>query len=415
MRDTVLGIFKHNDELFYVKRRNGLRTFPGYTSFPGGKVDKGESLKEAMVRELNEELDIIVSESHLKCIGSAVAPDFNPYRFKVHYYVIEMDERPSFVLDEGEIASGFWMKPSDFLLEYQKGLHLIIPPMEKICDYFISGDAGEVDFSLVVDEDKVPMIATLGGVHQIMPRSLTVPPATRTNSFLIGDTLIDPSPQDEAELARFENTLVDFEIKKIMLTHHHGDHHKYAPALARKWGVPIYLSADTKERIEGYDAKYFSEISLHILGEGDVLTQWNGFDVLIMEVPGHDEGQLAPYSANLAWFIAGDLFQGIGTVVVGGDEGDMVKYFSSLEKVIDLGPKCVIPSHGIALGGTNILEKTLEHRRMREDQVLDMHVKGMSLEEMLKSIYFDLPEKLIKYARANIESHLEKLRIEGKI
>ena len=415
MRDTVLGIFKHGDELFFVKRQNGLRTFPGYTSFPGGKVDRGETLHEAMVRELNEELDIIIEPEHLKSIGFAEAPDFNPYRFRVHYFLIEMDEKPSFVMDEGEIASGFWLSPTEFLKEYQRGEHLIIPPMQMICEYFMKGNNSEDNFTLIVDEEKVPMIATLGEVFQIMPRSLTVPPATRTNSFFIGDTLIDPSPQDEEELLRFENTLLDFDIKKIMLTHHHGDHHKYAPFLARKWNVPIYLSADTKVRIEGYDENYFSEIELNILNDGDKLTSWNGDDVLVMAVPGHDEGHLAPYPTSKKWFIAGDLFQGIGTVVVGGDEGNMIKYFSSLEKVIALSPSCVIPSHGIALGGTNILEKTLEHRKMRENQVLDMLNKGLSLEEMLKNIYFDLPEKLIKYARANIESHIDKLRTEGKI
>jgi ribonuclease/clavin/mitogillin len=152
-----------------------------------------------------------------------------------------------------------------------------------------------------------------------------------------------------------------------------------------------------------------------IVKEGDTLTTWLGKDVKIIEVPGHDEGQLAIMPEAKEWFLAGDLFQGVGTVVVGGVEGNMTKYFHTLEKVIALKPKCVVPSHGIALGGTNILEKTLEHRKFREDQIMEMYISGLSLDQMLSQIYFDLPEKIIKYARANIESHIDKLKMENKI
>jgi len=88
----------------------------------------------------------------------------------------------------------------------------------------------------------------------------------------------------------------------------------------------------------------------------------------------------------------------------------MTKYFHTLQKVIELNPNCVIPSHGIALGGTEILKKTLEHRKFREDQIKKMMDKGMDIEQMLAAIYFDIPEKILKYARANIVSHVDKIK-----
>src|SRR5690606_18596678 len=125
--------------------------------------------------------------------------------------------------------------------------------------------------------------------------------------------------------------------------------------------------------------------------------------------------QIALAAEDMSWFIAGDLFQGLGTVVIGGEEGDMVKYFKTLERIITLSPKVVYPSHGIPLGGTTILEKTLEHRRTRENQILVMHQKGLSEKGMLETIYENVPKALWPYALQNIRKHLEKLKIEGKI
>ena len=93
----------------------------------------------------------------------------------------------------------------------------------------------------------------------------------------------------------------------------------------------------------------------------------------------------------------------------------MAKYMDSLQKVIDLDPKCVVPSHGVALGGTNILQKTMEHREMREKQILKLFKLGKNINQILDEIYFNIPSKVRKYAAANIQSHLKKLRSEGHL
>eukprot|EP00965_Chrysotila_dentata_P246327 6207094-Pleurochrysis_carterae.AAC.3 len=48
-----------------AERPQGKR-LAGYWEYPGGKVDSGESPETALVRELREELDIVVDESALK-------------------------------------------------------------------------------------------------------------------------------------------------------------------------------------------------------------------------------------------------------------------------------------------------------------------------------------------------------------
>ena len=37
----------------------------------------------------------------------------------------------------------------------------------------------------------------------------------------------------------------------------------------------------------------------------------------------------------------------------------MKKYFQSMEKIINIGPDVIFPSHGIALGGVEKLKETL--------------------------------------------------------
>ena len=90
----------------------------------------------------------------------------------------------------------------------------------------------------------------------------------------------------------------------------------------------------------------------------------------------------------------------------------MKKCFNSLQRVIDLKPKNVIPSHGIIIGGTHKVEETLKHRQMRENQIKELMSKNATMDEMIKSIYPELEERLIKYARKTIEAHLEKINLE---
>jgi len=56
-----------------------------------------------------------------------------------------------------------------------------------------------------------------------------------------------------------------------------------------------------------------------------------------------DEGQLALMPDNRAWCIVSDLIQGVGTVVIAAPEGNMKKYFESLERVIALDPAASPP------------------------------------------------------------------------
>ncbi|MAX66274.1 MAG: MBL fold metallo-hydrolase [Bacteriovoracaceae bacterium] len=427
MKKAVSLILRYNDKIFYIVRQNYLKAFPGYTAFPGGKVDQQDSvsdfrntllntLKREAKEELGVDLQVLLGENfsnQCRMIAKASSPAFNPLQFETYFFLVDLDSIPHFVVDETEAMEFGWKEPEEILYEYESGMRLMIEPIKKILGRLNQKNESYFDFDSR-PLDKVPYISPLGGLKQVMPKSNTVPPAQRTNSFLFGDsamTLVDPSPKNTDELEAYLDAIKGFKIKNIMITHHHFDHHQFSPLIAQTLKVNILISEDSFKRIRkkaGED--YFGSVEINFLHEEKVINYWQGEEVKAYAIPGHDEGHFGLAPQSLRWFIVGDLFQGIGTVVVGGEEGDMTKYLDSLKKVIQMNPDCVIPSHGIAMGGVNILQKTLDHRLLREQQVKELSEKGKSLDEILHVLYFNLPQNLHRYARANIKAHLERLK-----
>jgi mutator protein MutT len=57
--DVVAGIIVR-DKRFLAAKRSATMQWPGFWEFPGGKVEAGESLGDALRRELLEELSIAI-------------------------------------------------------------------------------------------------------------------------------------------------------------------------------------------------------------------------------------------------------------------------------------------------------------------------------------------------------------------
>lgn len=443
MKESVSAILIHEDDFFIIQRQNYLRAFPGYYSFPGGKVDKEDHdfsvdlgctdidnhLLVALRRELKEELGIDLLElkeqgvvSKIVKFASAVTPDFNPHRFKNHYFKVILNKRLELHAEEGEAQKSFWINSHSAFEQYNKSEMLVVPPMITILNDLdrdiLSED--EIDPNLKYDsQTEVPLIVPVAGVRQFLPLSNTFPPANRTNCFLLGDddqkmVLVDPSPKCGEELKKLYHSLREYRVDLVFLTHHHPDHHQYATDMARHYNCPMMMSADTQARImEKYGVDYFADIEIQLAKEGDILTRSCRHDIEIISTPGHDEGQLTLVRADKAWAIVSDLIQTIGTVVIGGDEGDMNKYFRSLERVIKISPMNIFPSHGIGMGGVHKLEETLKHRLIREKQVNEFKDQGLTQKQMLSEIYPNLPERLHKYALLTIDAHLKKIEQFG--
>lgn len=430
IKRAILVILKVADEILVIKRQSHLKAFPGYMSFPGGKIEAEDQNicipsdfnfptddLGAIVREIEEELGVNLLADRIKkqildwkLVGKAITPNFNPVRFDSRTYLIELQKKVDIKINCSEIVTADWKRIPTLLEEFKLGKFACIPFFRKLLKH-IQNNQKDVCTRDLIKEDDIPVLEYISGVLQIMPKSLTLPPADRTNSFILTDLqdiLIDPSPRDEAELEEYFKIVSQYPLKEIFITHHHPDHHQFAEVIAEKMGLDLRMSSFTYQRLKD---KFENQV-VHLASDGDVLGTWKGRPITVYAVPGHDEGQLALAPQCLSWFLAGDLFQGIGTVVIPTKEGDMKKYFSSLQKVIDLRPAYIIPSHGIPLGDTYILEATLKHRKMREHQVRQLLAAGKNEREMLQEIYPDLPENIQRLALQNIKSHIVKIKAE---
>jgi glyoxylase-like metal-dependent hydrolase (beta-lactamase superfamily II)/8-oxo-dGTP pyrophosphatase MutT (NUDIX family) len=439
--DAVTAVLVHDGDIYLARRQLRLAAFPGYQAFPGGKVDRtdgNEPLAEpvfagheprlirALSRELNEELcfDLIANAGRVESIrlmGIALTPPAAPVRFNTHFYRIDLRQRPDFTLCEPELESGGWAGAAQWLEQYQQGELLLAPPtwsaLRALALDPLSCDAGFFDFS---DTTLLRPFEAVFGVRQYFVRSNTIPPAMHTNCFLLGDEdahriLVDPSPNSREELERLIVAAGKVGFHEVFLTHHHPDHRQHADEVARRAGVPIGMSADTLQRIRRLQPQFAADLRVKTYADGDAVTRWLGHSVRALAVPGHDEGQLALMPDNKAWCIVGDLIQGVGTVVIAPPEGDMRKYFATLERIIALQPRAIFPSHGLGLGGAHYLEQALQHRRMREAQIKTLFDAGRSMDEMLAEVYQGVDAHLLPLARINIESHLAKLRLDGVI
>ena len=106
MIDVVAAVIKKNN-LYFIAQRNRNKYFAYYWEFPGGKVDNQETFKNALKREIKEELAInirvfnhIASEKHKD----------EKINVNVHYFLCEsLDE--NIILSEHEDMK--WVQKND--------------------------------------------------------------------------------------------------------------------------------------------------------------------------------------------------------------------------------------------------------------------------------------------------------------
>ena len=112
---VLVGLREHRDgpTVLLTRRQEDLRHHAGQISFPGGRVDDGESLLAAALRETREEVGLP---------ATAIAPIgwLDPYAtitgFHVYPLVATLDAESPLRPNPGEVAEAFEV-PLDFLLD----------------------------------------------------------------------------------------------------------------------------------------------------------------------------------------------------------------------------------------------------------------------------------------------------------
>jgi len=86
----ILGVgalILDGESILLIER--GKEPFKGYWSIPGGAVETGERLEEALIREVQEETGLIVQVERLVEIFERIIPDTISDRTKHHYVLID--------------------------------------------------------------------------------------------------------------------------------------------------------------------------------------------------------------------------------------------------------------------------------------------------------------------------------------
>ena len=72
---VVAAVIREGNKIFATQR--GYGEFKGFWEFPGGKIEDGETLQEALVREVREELDVEILVGDLIDTIEYDYPDFH--------------------------------------------------------------------------------------------------------------------------------------------------------------------------------------------------------------------------------------------------------------------------------------------------------------------------------------------------
>jgi 8-oxo-dGTP diphosphatase len=73
--EVVAAVIYKEGEIFTTQR--GYGEFEGLWEFPGGKIEAGEDAKDALVREIQEELGVLVKVNDLICTTEYDYPTFH--------------------------------------------------------------------------------------------------------------------------------------------------------------------------------------------------------------------------------------------------------------------------------------------------------------------------------------------------
>lgn len=233
-------------------------------------------------------------------------------------------------------------------------------------------------------------------------RTPTLPPATHTNCYRLGDTVVDPAspePEEQVRLAAWAGP-----IRRIVLTHAHGDHVGGVLDLAARTGAGIYAHADAPVPFP----------LTGTLADGERIDTGAG-TLVAWHTPGHADGHLVFQIEGTGEVICGDLVAGEGTIVLVPPEGSLAAYLASLARVRAFATT-LWPAHGGPQPAA-LADHYVAHRHRRTEQFLAVLREGgpASPAAIAAAVYAGVPGANLQIAAMQVLTHLDWLHAHGRV
>ncbi|MEE2644764.1 MAG: MBL fold metallo-hydrolase [Myxococcota bacterium] len=259
-------------------------------------------------------------------------------------------------------------------------------------------------------------------IYRLPLRSPTLPPATTTNCYLLGErtiTVVDPAAVQASTRASLQKELevrvaAGASIAGVFLTHHHRDHIGSAAWVAERYDCPIWAHRESAARLP--------ELSITKIGEGGLMIDDHPWQ--LVETPGHAPGHLCLVSESQGEAIVGDMVAGVGTILIEPTDGDMALYLQSLKRLASMKIQRLHPAHGAALTpAEQVLRFYIAHRLKREEKVyaaLPAEGSLISLKALVEVAYAEASPEARRGPRGGLaglsaHAHLLKLQKEGRV
>jgi glyoxylase-like metal-dependent hydrolase (beta-lactamase superfamily II) len=220
---------------------------------------------------------------------------------------------------------------------------------------------------------------------------------TGTNSWLVGHSptwVVDPGPLLEEHLAALYASIeARGGLGGVAVTHDHHDHSEAARTVAERFGAPLAAARGAVDIV---------------LGEGAKVGPFTA-----IFAPGHAADHYALIAEGACF--TGDAVLGSGSVFISPYPGAMAGYLLALTRLRlreDFNVLC--PGHGPPVwDAQSRLEQYAAHRIDRENHLTMALAEGLStIEELLDSVWSDVPSQLRPVAAATLAAHLDKLEEE---
>ena len=460
-----------DDRLFLARRGQGMRFFGAVYAFVGGRVDPVDRvvggddwtavLRSTLVREMCEELglDLRPGAPHRGAVDGAfrrglldgtvdwttlcrasdlvelgdpvlrlITPEFYPRRFDTWFFLAALGDRGLGPLLEEELDDGAWDTAHGWLRRFDRGEVLLAPPTVLTLRAIEGLDATAWPGALAALQTEIEgpapqPIWNNPAVQLLALRTPTLPPARHTNAYLIGRDpayLVDPATphvdEQEALALALERARRDGRNPgAILLTHHHADHVGAVEFVRGRFGLPVYAHAETAARVEFPVDRVL--VDGEVLDLGRAPDGGTGWQLRCHFTPGHAPGHLAFHEERYGSLVAGDMVSTLSSILVHPDDGDLDVYMDSLERLAALEVRVVFPAHGPAdARGTKVLRDQIEHRRAREQSVVDAVRDGATtIDGIVRQVYADVPVQMHALAADSVRSILRSLERRGAV